>query len=178
VRYVRYIVAKLALSEIPREPAISVGIPSSVDQDLCTLSLDHNKAADRCPPGKAMVSVYWHVDWTDANWDQPDDDIARRSTGAAASVLGPLDVEFCHVARWDPAWVLPAPGGYRDMQLLARHRGTAKRVHLAGDYFGGSTTNSALCSGLRAAANAEERLGAAERTSADAGPVTGGQRSR
>ena len=159
MRYIRYLVPKLALHSPPAERAVSIGIPSREHADLCTLSFDHNKAPDRCPPGKGMVSVYWHVDWTERHWDASDEEIAAASAAAAASVLGPLEVEFCHVTRWDPAWILPVPGGgYRDMQAFADARHKARRVHLAGDYFGGSTTNSALCSGQRAAEHALTRL--------------------
>ena len=153
LRYVRYLVVKLALSTPPAEPALALLVPAVENRDLCAIELDHNKLAGSCPPGKGMASVYWHVDWTEKMWDAPDEEIVNLSVKACAGLLPDIEgtVEFGHVVRWDPGWVLPAPGGYTDMRLLARSRERARRIHLAGDYFGGSTTNSALCSGERAA---------------------------
>jgi oxygen-dependent protoporphyrinogen oxidase len=153
LRYVRYLVVKLALRTPPAEPALALLVPAAEDPDVCAIELDHNKLPGSCPPGKAMASLYWHVDRTEALWDGADDEIVELAVKAAARYLPevPDQLEFGHVVRWDPGWVLPAPGGYADMRLLARARAHAGRVHLAGDYFGGSTTNSALCSGERAA---------------------------
>lgn len=153
LRYVRYMPVKLALAKKPAEPALAVLVPRREDADLCAIELDHNKLPASCPPGKAMASAYFHVNWVESMWNAPDDDIIELAIKSCGSVLGDIgeNVEFGHVVRWDPAWVLPAPGGYSDLRQIAQSRTTARRVHLAGDYLGGSTTNSALCSGERAA---------------------------
>jgi protoporphyrinogen/coproporphyrinogen III oxidase len=163
LRYVRYLVVKLALRRPPAEPALALLVPAVEDAEVCAIELDHNKLPACCPPGTGMASLYWHVDRSEALWDRPDDEVVDRAVTACGPYLPGLadDLAFGHVVRWDPGWVLPAPGGYADMRLLARSRETSRRVHLAGDYFGGSTTNSALCSGERAAEHVRRALGGA-----------------
>jgi len=112
----------------------------------------------RPQPARARLVPSQRARWRTPS--RPDDEIADLSIEACAGLLPDVEgrVEFAHVVRWDPGWVLPAPGGYSDMRLLARSRETARRIHLAGDYFGGSTTNSALCSGERAAEHVQRAI--------------------
>ncbi|HEY1972107.1 MAG TPA: FAD-dependent oxidoreductase [Pseudonocardia sp.] len=138
LRYVRYLVVKLALREPPAEPALALLVPEVEDREVCAIELDHNKSARSCPPGTGMASLYWHVDRTEALWESPDEEIVELAVKDCAPYLPeiPEALRFGHVVRWDPGWVLPAPGGYSDMRLLARARVSARRIHLAGDYFG------------------------------------------
>lgn len=153
IEYVRLMPIQLALTTRPREPSLYLSLPETESRDLCSIYFDHNKHGDRAPAGAGLLTLFWHDRWSRAHWDARDEDIIARTVDEASRwVPGLADaVAFGHVTRWPAGVMLSRPGTYSRLHEIARARTGARRVHLAGDYFGGSTTNAALCSGEFAA---------------------------
>lgn len=160
--YVRLMPIQLALTARPQEESLYLSLPEAASRDLCSIYFDHNKHHDRAPAGCGLLTLFWHDRWARAHWDDPDDDIVARTVEEASRWVPGLEdaVAFGHVTRWPAGVMLSRPGTYSRLHEIARARAGARRVHLAGDYFGGSTTNAALCSGECAARHVVASLNA------------------
>jgi oxygen-dependent protoporphyrinogen oxidase len=158
--YVRLITISLALDRRPAEPSMFLALAERVDPDLCGIFLDHNRHPSRVPPGAGLATAFWHHDWNTREWETPDEEIVERTVEATARLLPGLDssVVFSNVKRWDAAFIYSRPGTYKALHTIAASRPAARRIHLAGDYFGGPSTNTSLCSGEFAAAQVARSL--------------------
>lgn len=152
---------QVALSEPPSEPAMTISIPRGEHPDLCTVTLDHNKAPGRVPPGKGLLNSYWDPAWVARKIDRDDAEIGALAVAGVSRIFPGIDksVEFTRVAHFRPGVLLARPGTYSILGKLHGGYDPMSRIQLAGDYIGGSTTNSALCSGERAAARIIEAFG-------------------
>jgi oxygen-dependent protoporphyrinogen oxidase len=160
-RYVRLMTTSLALDRRPPEPAMFLALSESAHPDLCGLYLDHNRHPGRVPAGSGLVTALWKHDWNVSEWDSDDDVIADKTIAAADEFIPGLHthVRFAHITRWPEAFIYSRPGTYRRLRLIALEGQSAKRVHLAGDYLGGPSTNTSLASGERAAARLVRFIG-------------------
>jgi protoporphyrinogen/coproporphyrinogen III oxidase len=151
--YSRILNVQLALDKAPDSRAVALMLPVQDYPEICSIYLDHNKNPFQVPRGKGLATVFWNNLKGLQMWDLDDEEIISRTAMAAARVLPGLDyqVRFGMVTRCEPGILVPAPGAYAALAPLARWRTTANRVQIAGDYFTGGSTNSALCSGERAA---------------------------
>jgi protoporphyrinogen/coproporphyrinogen III oxidase len=143
----------LGVDPVPAETAVFVQIPTVEHPDLDTAVFEHNKAPGRAPAGKGLLNSYWLTRWYERHADCDDERIAALTAHGLSMIVPGIEdhVEYFHVTRWNPALLLAKPGTW---QALARfHELTPRtgRVQFAGDYFGGSSTNSALASGERVA---------------------------
>jgi oxygen-dependent protoporphyrinogen oxidase len=159
--YVKLITITLALNRRPAEPSMFLGLSEKVHPELCGLFLDHNRHASRAPKGAGLVTAYWHHDWNCAEWETEDGVIVDKTIAAASEFIPELQnsVNFANLTRWSAAFVYSRPGTYRALHKVAAARAGAKRVHLAGDYFSGPSTNGSLSSGELAAARVAAHLG-------------------
>lgn len=137
----------------PAEPSALILIPHVDFPDLACVILDHNKSAGRTPPGKGLISSYWHKDWSTAHWNDSDEDIVRAAIPRIRKLLpGLVDVPAtAHVQRWKHALVTGPVSRYRDLERFKSLTPSTSRVRYAGDAVSSSTMNSCLCSGERAA---------------------------
>jgi oxygen-dependent protoporphyrinogen oxidase len=161
LEYSKLTTIHFALSTPPAEPAMVIEIPSREHRGLCTAVFDHNKAPGRAPAGKGLLATFWSPEWNDAHWHLDDaamGEAARADAEGLFPYLAAGGVEFVNVQRWDPGVLLARPGTFKALQRFHRLSDPRSRIRLAGDYIGGSTTNSALCSGERAAAQLGPRL--------------------
>jgi protoporphyrinogen/coproporphyrinogen III oxidase len=151
--YVRLIAVSMALDCCPAETSMFIGVPEKVHPDLCGLFSDHNRHPSRAPEGKGLVTVYWHHDWNTAEWETEDDVIVDKTIAAASEFIPEIDnnVRFANLTRWNASFIYSRPGTYKALHHVAAARENAKRIHLAGDYFGGPSTNTSLSSGDLAA---------------------------
>jgi oxygen-dependent protoporphyrinogen oxidase len=159
--YVRLITISLALSTLPAEPAMFLPFHAEAEPQLCSIFQDSVKHSSRAPAGAGLITVFWHNRWNIDEWDTEDSVIVDKSIGAAAAYLPEVEnnVAFGNVKRWRHAIINSEVGTYRSLHTVADNRYRADRVQLAGDYFGGSTSNSALCSGEFAAKRLIEKFG-------------------
>jgi oxygen-dependent protoporphyrinogen oxidase len=154
IDYSRCIAVTFGLADPPPCPSSMLLIPRCEQSKIFSAMFEHRKAPGRAPDGKGLVTFYCTKDWSDAHWNAPDDEIAAGVRAAVRSALpGLLDSEdLCHVTRWDPFLAAGNVGVYRDLAALARDTDQNRRVHLAGDYLGFSTTGGAVSTGETAAA--------------------------
>lgn len=160
VEYVRLISITFALDIRPSEEAMFLAFSEQAERDLAAIFFPHNRVPTCAPPGKGLITVYWHHDWNTRHWDDSDADIIAASMQAAARYVPGMEsaVRFTHVERWDPSFIYSRPGTYTALHTIAAARPQAQRIHLAGDYFGGPATNTSLCSGDLAADHVIRRL--------------------
>jgi oxygen-dependent protoporphyrinogen oxidase len=137
----------------PVEPSALILIPHVDYPDLACVILDHNKTTGRTPPGKGLISTYWHKDWSIAHWDDSNDDIIRAVLPRIHTLLPGSTGDFTtvHVQRWKHALVTGPVSRYRDLERFTSLTPATSRVRFAGDSMASSTINSCLCSGERAA---------------------------
>ena len=154
----------LALDRIPPGQAMYIQVPAGEHPDMISIGVDHNKAPGRAPAGKGLLGSYWSAEWSEANWHRSDDSVAEAAVPGMETVFSGIsnDVLFANVSRSDPALLLSRSGTYRSLRRFHADSDPNSRIQLAGDYFGGNSTNAALCSGERAA---QRTLAAARTTS-------------
>jgi oxygen-dependent protoporphyrinogen oxidase len=161
IEYVALIRISLALDTRPAETSMFLALSELAHPDLCGLFPDHNRHAGRAPEGKGMVTAYWHHDWNTAEWETPDEVIVDKTIAAAGEFIPELEnnVRFADLTRWRASFLYARPGTYTALHTVAAARADARRIHLAGDYFGGPSTNTSLSSGELAAARVAAYLG-------------------
>lgn len=143
----------IGLAGVPAETAAALAFPRSEHRDLCAIIVDHNKAPNRAPAGRGLLGAYWDPAWVARHWDADDATACLAGVDGVARVLPevPQLVDFTSVHRFPRGVLVARPGTYRRLRRFHAAYPRGARVQLAGDYIGGSTTNSALCSGERAA---------------------------
>jgi oxygen-dependent protoporphyrinogen oxidase len=151
----------LAVDTVPNETAVFVQVPTSEHPDMTTAVFEHNKAPNRAPEGKGLLNSLWLTEWYEKRSHLDDEAVARASIEGLNLLLPGIEdhVEFCHVSRWKPGLLMGKPGTWSALARFHSLVPEATRVRFAGDYLGGSTTNSALVSGERAARALADRFG-------------------
>jgi protoporphyrinogen oxidase len=161
-RYSRSVNVHLGLSRKTDHPDLYVMVPKRECQDITTIFLDHNKAPDRAPAGKGIISVFLRAEWCAANWETDDATVLNEVTGMLRPWFGDLQdrVEQTVVERWENCALMVTPGMFRLMSDYHKAIDPHARVHFAGDYAPFSSVNTALVSGQAAAQRITHRLGA------------------
>ena len=157
-KYSRILNVQLALARPTAERALAVMLSANECPDLYSIYLDHNKNALQMPAGRGVATIFWNHSIGHRMWGLDDDEIVARTAQAAAKVIPGIDADvlFGHVTRHDIGISIPATGDYRRLSPLAASRQNARRIHIAGDYLAGGSTNAALCSGEYAARHIQE----------------------
>lgn len=152
--YSQAVTVHVALDRKPAGQAMYIQIPAAAHPDMISIGVEHEKAPGRAPAGKGLLSSFWTAEWSAKHWDRPDDEIIEEAVAGMETVFPGLggDVLFGHVFRSNPALLLSRAGTYQSLRRFHRACDPASRILLAGDYFGGNSTNAAACSGMRAAA--------------------------
>jgi oxygen-dependent protoporphyrinogen oxidase len=159
---------------LTRPPAIDpafIVVPRPEADGLFAAILEHNKAPDRAPAGKGLVTLYGMNEWSVRHADQDDETIVRDilADGGERIVPGISDtIEFARVNRWYPVLVYSHPGLYRALGRFHAARDRRSRIHLAGSYNSSGNLNTAAAAGERAARELIAALGVAR-------PVRAGQ---
>jgi protoporphyrinogen/coproporphyrinogen III oxidase len=143
----------LGVHPAPSEPATFVQVPSVEDPVMSGVILEHNKRAGRAPAGKGLLSVYGSAGFYAANAEASDERVVEQLAARLNRIIPGVDatVEFFNVERWDPGLLMAGPGTWTRIARFHALTPPTARVQFAGDYIGGSVTNSALASGMRAA---------------------------
>ncbi|SCW71789.1 Flavin containing amine oxidoreductase [Sphingobium faniae] len=133
--------------------AYAVQLPSAEYRDELVILLQHNKAPDRAPPGKSLITYYIDHKAVPRYVDLPDSEIVRRGIATTTSLMPELasSFRFASVNRWDRAGSLATPGYYRVIRDMTDAIDTASPVQLAGDIFGAGSMEAAVRGGLAAA---------------------------
>ena len=153
VRYVRGAIVHCLLPERPRGlPWYGVAFPRREGLGLYGLAADHAKPG-AAPEGRGLVNTALTAESASRLWNATDDEVAAFALGELARTpLGQLRPDATVVHRWD-AMLPQFYAGYlpRLARFLARSD-RSPRLAFAGDYLVGPTTELALTSGMRAAA--------------------------
>jgi oxygen-dependent protoporphyrinogen oxidase len=143
----------LGVDPAPTQEATFVQIPSVEDPDITGVIFEHNKGLGRAPAGKGLLSAYAMPHWCHDHADDDDARVADLITQRLVKLIPGVDndVDFYHVTRWHPALLMARPGTWTSLARFHSLTPRSGRVQFAGDYIGGTSTNSALASGQRAA---------------------------
>ena len=164
IRYARSAHVHFGTKTIPAEPAMMITVPRREHGGLFGIMLDHNKAPGRTPPGRALLSTYWTLEWSNEHWGLDDEQVVADAEAAVNTVFPGFiaDVEMTHVTRLDPCVAIGRPGLYRSLVEFAAATDPNDPIQLAGDYlFSISSTNASLCSGEGAARRIIQQFGVA-----------------
>jgi protoporphyrinogen/coproporphyrinogen III oxidase len=152
-RYSTLWTVHIGIDRVPNETCVFIQIPKVNHPDMTVVALEHNKCDGRAPAGKGLLNSCWLTEWYHKHAHLSDAEVVDKTLEGISMVLPNVEqhVEFFNVKRWSAAVMLSGPGTWTSMARF--HQLTPKdgRIHVAGDYIGGSTTNSALSSGERAA---------------------------
>ncbi|HEX5805945.1 MAG TPA: NAD(P)/FAD-dependent oxidoreductase [Macromonas sp.] len=160
IEYSRSVNVHLGLSDLPNHPEMYVMVPKRESPDLTTVFLDHRKAPDRAPAGKAMLSVFLNAQWCADRYSTSDQQVLDEVLGKLQPYFGVLDskIEQALVQRWDNCALLVKPGIFARMHAFKQAIDPAAKVQLAGDYAPFSSINTAIISGEAAAVRLVARL--------------------
>jgi protoporphyrinogen/coproporphyrinogen III oxidase len=154
VRYTKVVQMNLGLRKAPPGIAASVvQVPRHVDQGLMAFTLEHNKAPGRAPEGKGLVCLMTMCEWAEAIWDDDDDTVVKKVTGAAEKLMPGFsdDIDYVQINRWDPCIVYSRPGLYRELGAFRARRPNDTPIKIAGAFFSSANMCSATAAGERAA---------------------------
>lgn len=160
LNYTHCVNVNFALERPPAVEAAFIVVPRPEAPDLFAAILEHNKAPDRTPPGKGLVTLYGMNDWSARHMDADDETVIHDilADGGEKIVPGIGDtIEFARVNRWYPILVYSHPGLYRALGRFHAARDRRSRIHLAGSYNSSGNLNTAAAAGER---SARELLGA------------------
>jgi len=156
--------AHVALDRMPQSRRTGYGLMAGADElhdGVGVLELEHLRAPGRCPPKKAMVSVYFVDSPTFQCLDADDVALRNKATAVLERVFPDTagTVEFVHIVRWPTAIAVFPKGRLREMAALERRLACWDTpVDLAGDWLDGVASESAVQTGLRAADRMANRL--------------------
>jgi oxygen-dependent protoporphyrinogen oxidase len=155
IRYVRNATTAVAYSKAPERRAYGVGIPTALNQSLAAIGWEHLKGPDRAPAGAGLAVLMPTGAFTDQVWAGADEAIGAALIDAAGAVYPESQraALFHRVHRWEHAIPLQEPGRTRRMaEAWAAGPAAGSPVFTCGDYWFGASTEMALVSGWRAAA--------------------------
>lgn len=143
----------LAFDRPTRSKAYAVQLPSREYRDELLMFLQHNKAPDRAPPGKSLVTYYIDHAAIPRYASLSDGEIIRRGLALTTSLMPELAsaFRFASVNRWKRAGSLATPGYYRTIRELTAAIDGQCPVQLAGDVFGAGSMEAAIRGGHAAA---------------------------
>lgn len=154
-RYTANLTTAVAFDCAPEGRAYGVSVPLALGNKLAAIGWEHVKDPRRVPPGAGLAVLMPTHAYTMRHWDAADDVIGPELTDAAAALYPGSGARplFHRVRRWRYAMPVLYPGWSRRLaDALAAGTPSERRVFTCGDYWLGPTTESALVSGLRAAA--------------------------
>jgi protoporphyrinogen oxidase len=143
----------LAFERQTRSRAYAVPLSSADFPDQLLMFLQHNKAPDRAPPGKSLVTFYIDHQAAERWFELTDGEIERRSLAFALPLLPELKESFLfsQITRWPQAGSLAGPGYYRVVREIVARLEPDLRLQLAGDFYAAGSMETAVRSGRRAA---------------------------
>jgi protoporphyrinogen oxidase len=133
-------------------PAYSVLVPSNESDEALLVMMQQNKAPDRAPKGKTLVTVFTEAAVTAAMMQRSDSELVDWAAAFIESYYPSLrgHRDLGGVARWPHTGYWPSPGywkGISDMRARLPKRG----VHVTSTLFGSGGIERAVLGGERAA---------------------------
>ncbi|MUL65917.1 hypothetical protein BOO86_15685 [Mycobacterium sp. CBMA 234] len=143
----------LGLSRRPADPGTFVLVPPADDPDITSVVHDHNKAPNRAPEGKGLVTVLLSHQYLERTDDEPDEVLVNRAIQAFEQYVGPIpgDIEESVLVRWAEAVPAIPRGRFAMIADFTRKVDPTQRIQLASDLDRIPGLNGALVSGREAA---------------------------
>jgi oxygen-dependent protoporphyrinogen oxidase len=153
--YTQCISVAVGTSRPPNCPAFLLMFPSVEDPDIALIFLDHNKAPDRAPAGRGLLSCLWETGASERLIDAPDEQVVDHTLATVFKVFPELrdTVEFVHVTRWRRALPFTRIGAYQEIGRLNASLDPTSPVQYAADFMSAAGQNTAVEFGNRAARN-------------------------
>jgi len=160
VRNVKLVGISLGYPRRPASKAYPVLVPTAEDPQTLLIFLQHNKAADRAPAGRGLITLITDTLATDRMLQRTDEELvdwgAARIERLFPELVGHRDMGV--VSRWPRAGYLAMPGFWHHAKHLAASLPPEGPVVLAGDLFGAGSMESAVRAGERAADRVLQQL--------------------
>lgn len=149
IRYNRGLCVHLGFRAPTRSKTLMVMMPPSELPEIALFFMEHNKSADRAPPGHSMITVFFDETAIDRPWSLDDAALIAQTSAIVEKLLPELagQLEMSQVTRWSPGLTNPNLGIYKAMQKVNRAVDPADRVQLVGDYRSTAGQNSAVAWG-------------------------------
>lgn len=130
----------------PSSGALSVMLPLSEDDEIAVVFLEHNKAPDRAPPTKSVMTAVLDGIAAKALWEEADDVLIERIASRVERLFPEIvgTRELVRVTRWRTGLTVPSPGIYRAMNEVNARLKSSDRVQFVGDYRSVAGQNSAI----------------------------------
>lgn len=153
LRNVKLISISLGYRRRPDTNAYVVTMPTCEFPDALLVFMQHNKAPDRAPGGRGLVTIYSDTLATDRYLTRSDEELEAWAAGIIERLCPELagQRELAVVTRWPTAGYLTTPGFWRRSRELLAAMPASGRVQLGGDLFGAGSMESAVRWGQRAA---------------------------
>jgi len=159
-QYSRIVNAAVALSKPPNVPYAGYAFTPDVVPGA-EIEMEHLRAPNRCPKGKAMAGVFL--------WDTPqlrrldsDDESLKQQASEVVEQNFPEcrgKVLFVHLVRWNIGIAQFPPGRLREMTALRKQLASwSSPFELCGDYLDGLSSEGALRTGEEAADRTAAKL--------------------
>jgi protoporphyrinogen/coproporphyrinogen III oxidase len=132
--------------------AYSVLVPSNESEDALLVMMQQNKAPDRAPDGKTLVTVFTEAAVTAQMMQRSDDELVDWASKFIESYYPSLagHRELGTVARWPHTGYWPSPGYWQGIKAM-RTRLPKLGVHVTSTLFGSGGIERAVLGGERAA---------------------------
>ena len=159
--YTSALTVALGFSRRPATDSLLFALPPEESAEIALMFFDHNKCFDRAPEGQYLINMHWDNKSSKANMHCADEELVERSMAVVLKYFPDLKdaIEMTHVARWEKALPLTAPGNYRAIAAFNRSLNPASRMQFAADYMSSAGQNTAVSFGRRAADNLVRHIG-------------------
>ena len=153
IRYTREMSVSLMFERAPRMLSFdALSFPRSAAMDLAALSVEHRKP-DFAPPGAGLLRATLATRASDRLWEAADSEILEFvERELARTPVGRRKSQNYAISRTNPMYPIFYPGYLSSLVRFGRRIDRSPRLSFAGDYLIGPGVESALTSGMRAAA--------------------------
>jgi len=153
LRYSVSVNLHFGLRQDPGVDALIIEVPSTVDEHVAALVMDHLKGTGRAPAGKGLVSVFFQDEWGQRMLNASDEEIFADAIPRIDHIIPGFSelIEVKHIQRWPVAATITEPGTCALLKTFENDLNPTQRVIFASDLFAPSSVNTCVVQGERAA---------------------------
>jgi protoporphyrinogen oxidase len=152
---IRYSACTHVMLAVPGRPLgrlYAIVPPRREGLSFCGITENALKAPGYAPPDTGIIHAYTFADHARQMLQMTDREVEDRVVREIRTLVPSFpDQLFCEIFRWPEAVCLPGPGQARNLQQVKVGLREYPGLYLAGEYFGVSSVEAALNSGVRMA---------------------------